>query len=147
VRPEAERAAVLLHATCVAIGGRGVLIEGPSGSGKSDLALRLIDGGARLVADDQVEVAARDGRLHARAPDPLVGLIEARGQGLFRLDPLPEAPLDLAVTLAPPAERLPEPATRTLLGVDLPLVALDPFEASAPARLRLVLTRPRAHTG
>ncbi len=137
---------MLLHASCVAIGGRGVLIEGPSASGKSDLALRLIDGGARLVADDQVEVAARDGRLHASAPAALAGLIEARGQGLFRLDPLPEVPLDLAVTLATPAERLPEPATRTLLGVDLPLVAIDPFEASAPARLRLVLSRPPAHT-
>jgi hypothetical protein len=138
---------MLLHASCVAVDGKGVLIEGPSGSGKSDLALRLIDGGARLVADDQVEILDRDGRLHARAPGALAGLIEARGQGLFRLDPLDEAPLALAVTLQAPAERLPAPAVRTLLGIGLPAVAIDPFQASAPARLRLVLTRPAAHTG
>lgn len=136
-----------LHASCVAIDGRGVLLEGPSGSGKSDLALRLIDAGARLVADDQVELAARGGRLWARAPAALAGLVEARGLGLFRLDPLAEAPLALAVTLAAPAERLPPPARRRLLGVDLPAVTIDPFEASAPAKLRLVLSRPPAHSG
>lgn len=138
---------MLLHASCVALGGRGVLLEGPSGSGKSDLALRLIDGGARLVADDQVEIAVRSGVLHARAPGPLAGLIEARGQGLFRLDPEGEVPLALSVTLARPADRLPAPAVRTLLGVDLPAVTIDPFEASAAARLRLVLSGPPAHTG
>lgn len=138
---------MLLHASCVAIDGRGVLLEGPSGSGKSDLALRLIDGGARLVADDQVEIAAREGRLLAGAPGALEGLIEARGQGLFRVEPAGTVPLALAVALAKPPGRLPAPAVRTLLGIDLPAVTIDPFEASAPARLRLVLSGPPAHTG
>jgi len=130
---------LLAHATTVAIGGRGVLLRGPSGSGKSDLALRLIDAGARLVADDQSELW-RDGEaVLARAPATIAGLIEVRGLGIVRLDSLPVARLALVVDLVAPdaIERLPEQRSEAILGVSIPLVALAPFEATAPAKLRL----------
>jgi HPr kinase/phosphorylase len=132
---------LLAHATTVAIGGRGVLLRGASGSGKSDLALRLIDAGARLVADDQSELW-RDGEaVLVRAPATIAGLIEVRGLGIVHLDPLPVARLTLVVDLVAQdaVERLPEQRSETILGVSIPLVALAPFEASTPAKLRLVL--------
>jgi HPr kinase/phosphorylase len=132
---------LLAHATTVAIGGRGVLLRGASGSGKSDLALRLIDAGARLVADDQSELW-RDGEaVLVRAPATIAGLIEVRGLGIVHLDPLPVVRLTLVVDLVAPdaVERLPEQRSETILGVSIPLVALAPFEASTPAKLRLVL--------
>ena len=131
----------LVHATCVAIEGAGVLLRGPSGAGKSDLALRLIDGGARLVADDQVELVRQDESVLARPPESLAGLLEVRGLGIIRLHHLPDAPVLLVADLVPAdqVERLPEPATVHLLGCDLPLLHLDPFTASAPAKLRLAV--------
>ena len=84
----AMSASILLHATAVAIDGRAVLLRGPSGSGKSDLALRLIDAGARLVADDQSELSRRGDVLMVRAPATIAGLIEVRGLGILRLDAL-----------------------------------------------------------
>jgi HPr kinase/phosphorylase len=132
---------LLLHATTVAIGGRGVLLRGASGSGKSDLALRLIDAGARLVADDQSELWLAGEVVLVRAPRTIAGLIEVRGVGIVRLDSLPAARLALVAELVAPdaVERLPEPGRTTILGVSIPLVALAPFEASAPAKLRLAL--------
>jgi serine kinase of HPr protein (carbohydrate metabolism regulator) len=132
---------LLVHATTVAIGGRAVLLRGPSGSGKSDLALRLIDAGARLVADDRSELH-RDGEaILIRAPATIAGLIEARGVGILRVDSLGVAPLALIADLIAPdaVERLPEPRSETILGVPIPLIALAPFEASTPAKLRLAL--------
>ncbi|HWB49175.1 MAG TPA: serine/threonine protein kinase [Stellaceae bacterium] len=132
---------ILFHATSVAIGGRAVLLRGPSGSGKSDLALRLIDAGARLVADDQSEVR-RDGEaLFVRCPAPIAGLIEVRGVGLVKVDSVPTARLALIADLVAPqhTERLPEPRNATILGLAIPLVAIAPFEASAPIKLRLAL--------
>jgi len=132
---------LLVHGTTVAIDGRGVLLRGPSGAGKSDLALRLIDAGARLVADDQ-SILRRDGEaVLAGAPATISGLIEVRGIGLLRLDALTEARLALVADLVAPeaVERLPEPRSETILGISLPCVALAPFEASAPAKLRLAL--------
>ncbi len=147
-----------VHATCVALdsaregggaAGRGarqvgVLLRGPSGAGKSDLALRLIDGGARLIADDQTLLASRDGVLIARAPETIAGRMEVRGVGIAVLPQLQETPLGLVVDLVPPAEveRLPAPAFCEILGVRLPLLKLDPFETSAPAKLRLAATAP-----
>lgn len=129
----------LLHATCVALGEAGVLLRGPSGAGKSDLALRLIDGGARLVSDDQTELRAEGGRLMARAPEALAGKLEVRGLGILDLDHREQVPVCLLVDLTPGGEpeRLPEPEREEILGVSLPVMALDPREASAPAKLRL----------
>lgn len=129
----------ILHATCIAIGGAGVLITGPSGSGKSDLALRLIDTGAVLVADDQT-VVARDGAgVRASAPEALAGMMEVRGIGLVSLPRRDNAKLCAVVELSGfnAVERLPEKETRDVAGVPLPLLRLDPFQPSAPARVRV----------
>lgn len=132
---------LLVHATTVLVDGLGVLIRGPSGSGKSDLALRLIDAGARLVADDQTAVEARDGRLWASPPASIAGKLEVRGLGIVAVPFAPSAALGLAVDLVPAdrIERLPEPGTTVLLGVVIPILLLVPFEASAPAKLRLAV--------
>jgi len=133
--------AVLVHATAVAIGGRAVLLRGPSGSGKSDLALRLIDAGARLVSDDQTRIWRNGNVLMTRAPKPIAGLIEVRGVGIVRLEPLPMARLALIADLVAVqhVERLPEPSSETIFGLTIPRVAIAPFEASAPIKLRLAL--------
>jgi HPr kinase/phosphorylase len=113
-----------LHASAVAIAGRGVLLLGPSGSGKSAFALALIGRGAALVADDRVILTRAGDALVARAPARLGGLIEARGFGILRVPAVPEAPLALAVDLdRPPAARMPHPATITHLGVSIELIS------------------------
>jgi HPr kinase/phosphorylase len=131
----------MMHATAVAIGGRAVLLRGPSGSGKSDLALRLIDAGACLVADDQSEIGRRGDVLMARAPATIAGLFEVRGLGILRLDAPAEAPISLIadLTAADRIERLPSRRAETILGIAVPLIAIAPFEASAAAKLRLAL--------
>jgi serine kinase of HPr protein (carbohydrate metabolism regulator) len=140
---------LLVHATAVAIdtasGLRAVLLRGPSGSGKSDLGLRLIDAGARLVADDQTELSRRGELLIVRSPPAIAGLIEVRGIGIVRLEPV-EAPLALIVDLLPSesVERLPSRATERVLGVDVPRLAVAPFEASAAAKVAFAV---RALTG
>ena len=139
--------ALLIHASTVAVDGHGILLRGASGSGKSDLALRLIDAGGRLVADDQSELFRRGDRIFVRAPAAIAGLIEVRGIGIIRLAALAEAPLALIVDLvaADAAERLPERRTEPMLGLSLPVIQVAPFEASAPAKLRLAVrafTRP-----
>jgi serine kinase of HPr protein (carbohydrate metabolism regulator) len=138
----------MLHATCIALDGRGVLLLGPPGSGKSSLALQMIDmpgygAGdrllrARLVADDQVQVSLQQGELVATAPPSLAGLLEVRGLGLVRVEALASVTLALVVELSTPAatERLPEQQARELLGVSLPLIGLDASLPAAPARLR-----------
>jgi HPr kinase/phosphorylase len=143
--------AFVVHASAVAWHGRGVLLRGPAGAGKSSLALALLRAGAVLVADDLVAVAAEGGRLVARAPAGApAGLIEARGLGIFRLAAARRAALALAVDLAAVAagagpERLPEfPRPETLLGVTLPRIALDARAPGAPARLLLALCAARA---
>jgi HPr kinase/phosphorylase len=130
---------LLVHGTAVAIEGEAVLLRGPPGAGKSDLALRLIDGGARLLADDQATLQRADNRILVRAPAAIAGLIEVRGVGILRVDPVDEAPLALIVDLVPSAavERLPGDRVEAVLGLAIPLIALAPFEASAAAKLRL----------
>ena len=132
---------VLVHGTTVALDGEGVLLRGPSGSGKSDLALRLIDGGAQLVADDQTELARAPQGLIARSPASIAGRMEVRGVGILRVPTVPGAPLRLVVDLIAPdrVERLPEPKFCEYLQCSLPLLALAPFEASTPAKIRLAV--------
>jgi serine kinase of HPr protein (carbohydrate metabolism regulator) len=126
-------------------GGRwkGVLIEGDSGSGKSDLALRAISAGWVLIADDRTLVWTSRGRLYGRAPDSLVGLIEARGLGVLDIPRRDLAQIVLAVRCMDAAalERTPDPTTTRVLGVTLPLVALAALEPSAPAKLDRALER------
>lgn len=129
---------MILHAGLIArrMGGawRGALIEGPSGSGKSDLALRALDCGFRLVADDRVLVWTSEGRLYGRAPDTLRGLIEVRGLDVLAVEALPYCEIGLVAQLGVP-DRIPDPATSTILEISIPLLAVDPFEISAPAKL------------
>jgi serine kinase of HPr protein (carbohydrate metabolism regulator) len=137
---------MLVHATAVAVDGCAVLLRGPSGSGKSDLALRLIDAGARLVADDQSRLSREGDAVMVRAPQPIAGLIEVRGLGIVKLDALPAARLVLIADLVASerVERLPEPSSETILGLAIPVVAIAPLEASAPAKLRLALAAASA---
>ncbi len=130
-----------IHATAVAIGNRCVLLRGPSGAGKSDLALRLIDGGATLVADDQTELIREQGDLVARCPSAIAGKIEVRGVGILTLPYVSPATVSMVVNLVAPeeVERLPETACVELLGEQVRLVSLAPFEASAPAKVRSAL--------
>lgn len=139
---------VMIHATCVDLGGAAVLLRGPSGSGKSDLALRLIDIGARLVADDQVIIERQDGILAAKAPAQLEGKMEVRGLGILQVPSIPVARLALIVDLVLPAmiERLPDPAHETIEGCSLARVQITPFEASAVAKVRFALAASLAHT-
>ena len=132
---------IQVHGTAVALGETAVLLRGPSGSGKSDLALRLIDGGARLVADDRVDLTSKGTTLVASAPSPLTGLLEVRGLGILTFPHLKSAPIGLVVDLVAPQaiERLPERQCCDLAGVTLPLLSLAPFEVSAPAKLRLAV--------
>ena len=130
-----------VHATAVAIGGEGVLIRGPSGSGKSDLALRLIDEGAMLVADDRTELFVESGRVMARAPAGIAGKLEVRGMGIVCLPNLDVAPLTMVVDLVDSGryERMPAANAVTMLGRPVPRLELAPFEDSATAKLRLIL--------
>jgi HPr kinase/phosphorylase len=142
---------MLVHATSVALkltrqSWRAVLLRGPSGAGKSDLALRLIDRGARLVADDQTHLARKGRALIASPPQAIAGRMEVRGIGIVALrrsQLIARAPLALIVDLVPPEkiERMPEPAHEIVEGVSLPILALAPFEASAVAKLHLALSR------
>lgn len=118
----------------------GVLLLGPSGAGKSDLALRLIDSGAVLVADDQVVLERIEDVLEAGPPAALAGLLEVRGLGLVRLEYRMRVTVGLVVDLdtALKTERLPEFREELLLGLPIPSIALRAFEASAPAKVRLV---------
>ncbi len=146
---------LLMHATCVALGDKAVLLQGPSGSGKSDLALRLIctpppsilSGNlkALLVSDDQTLLFIEEGRLMARPPQAIAGKIELRGIGIFDMAFLPQAEVKLIARLVHLDEvpRLPPSPLPgdTILGVNLPVLALAPFELSAPLKLWLALHR------
>jgi HPr kinase/phosphorylase len=138
---------VNLHASCIAFAGRAALLLGQPGAGKSDLALRAIAAGAVLVADDQVLLANEAGRLIARPPPPIAGLIEVRGIGLMRCPYLQRAPVCLAVALLPAQRvpRLPEPATIEYVAVHIPHVELAAFEDSAVAKLRLAVGAAARH--
>ena len=134
---------MIRHAGLIAqrLGGvwRGVLIEGPAGAGKSDLALRALGEGFSLVADDRVLLWTCEGRLFGRAPDALSGLLEIRGLDVVRVAALPLAEVALIARSGAP-ERIPEPAFAELLGISRPLIVIDPQLASAPAKLSRALS-------
>lgn len=137
---------IRVHGTCVAIDGEGVLLRGAPGSGKSDLALRLIDAGAHLVADDQTELTRRGGAITAAAPATIAGRIEIRGVGILACPSVAAAPLRLVVDLvaAGEVERLPEAQSCLYLEQAVPLLRLAAFEASTPAKIRLALAAAAA---
>ncbi len=128
----------LIHGTSILVAGAGVLLRGPSGSGKSDLAFRMIEASqAILVADDQTDLRPVDGQLHAACPSKLAGLIEVRGIGILRRPHRTEVTIGLVIDLVPHDEvpRLPDAPTTSLEGITLPHVSLCAFEASAPAKV------------
>ncbi|MBP7335008.1 aldolase [Niveispirillum sp.] len=129
-----------IHASCVAVDGLALLLRGPSGAGKSDLALRLVDEGARLVADDRVDLLSDgQGGLMARCPQAISGLMEVRGLGVLPVPSVDTAPVALIVDLETDDERLPQPGLEMLAGVALPRIRVNPFHASTPAKLRLAM--------
>ena len=129
----------MIHATTVVKGGRGVVITGRSGSGKSDLALRLIDRGFVLVSDDQTMIGKVDGRLIASAPATIKRKIEVRGIGILEMAMAESAAVSLWVELTKEIKRLPENETHMILGVEVPKISLDALTASAPIKVELAL--------
>ncbi|MEO5640456.1 MAG: HPr kinase/phosphatase C-terminal domain-containing protein [Sphingomicrobium sp.] len=131
-----------LHASCVALDGRAVLITGISGSGKSDLSLRLLDRGFVLVSDDQTIVKKIGERLIASAPATIAGKLEIRGVGIVEMETVNDVPVALLVELTSDVQRLPDDSReRPVLGLRLPLVSVDAMTASAASKVALALDR------
>jgi serine kinase of HPr protein (carbohydrate metabolism regulator) len=131
-----------IHASSVARDGRAVLITGPSGSGKSDLALRLLDRGFSLVSDDQTLVKRDGDRLVATAPPNIAGKLEVRGIGIVDVEQVSDVPIGLIVELTSEIQRMPDDnLERLILGVKLPLISIDAMTASAPSKVALALDR------
>jgi HPr kinase/phosphorylase len=130
-----------LHATAISLAGAGILIRGPSGCGKSDLALRLIDEEAILIADDRVDINLVDGKLQLSAPPTIQGLFEMRGIGVVDIGTIQNIPLKLIVDLRPGSEieRMPEIKSELIDGFDIPVFVIDPFELSALAKIKMAL--------
>ena len=131
-----------LHASTVAFDGRAVVISGPSGSGKSDLALRLLDRGFILVSDDQTIVRKDGDGLVASAPPTIAGKLEVRGIGIVDMERADNVPVALVVELTSEIQRLPDDSReRVILGVAVPLIGIDAAAASAPSKVALALNR------
>lgn len=131
-----------LHASTVAVGGRAVLISGPSGSGKSDLALRMLDRGFTLVSDDRTIVRKEADKLVASAPPTIQGKLEIRGIGIFDMEIVTDVPVALVVELTSDIQRLPDDSReRLILGTAIPLISVDAATASAPSKVALALDR------
>jgi len=131
-----------VHGSTVAIGGRAVLITGPSGSGKSDLTLRLVDRGFSLVSDDQTIVKKDGSRLVASAPPTIAGKLEIRGIGIIDVEQIDNVPVALIVELTGDIQRMPDDSReRPILGIKLPLITIDAMTASAPSKVVLALDR------
>ena len=136
-----------LHASCVAIGEHAVLIEGRSGAGKSDLALRLIDRGAALVSDDYTVLVRSARKLLATPPATIAGKIEVRGLGIVDMPYRDRVAVSLLVELVDEVERMPpEPQTRRIAGIDVPVVAMNGHDASGPIKVELALKRLASST-
>jgi serine kinase of HPr protein (carbohydrate metabolism regulator) len=131
-----------VHASTIAIDGRAVLITGPSGSGKSDLTLRLLDRGFTLVSDDQTIVTRQGDQVIATAPPSIAGKLEVRGVGIVEMETVTKVPVALIIELTSEIRRLPdEDRAVDFLGLRLPLVSVDAKTASAPAKVALALDR------
>ena len=131
-----------LHASTVALDGRAVVISGPSGSGKSDLALRLLDRGFMLVSDDRTLVRKDGDKLVASAPPNIAGKLEIRGIGIVDMDTVGDVPVALLVELTSDIQRIPDDSReRPILGVPLPLISIDAMAASAPSKVAIALDR------
>jgi serine kinase of HPr protein (carbohydrate metabolism regulator) len=131
-----------MHASTVAMDGRAVLICGPSGSGKSDLALQLIDRGFVLVSDDQTMVRKDGEKLLANAPDKIAGKLEIRGIGIVDMERVSDVRVALVVELTSDIQRLPDDSReRVVLGIPVPLISVDAKTASAPSKVALALDR------
>lgn len=133
---------IQVHGTGLRVDGVGVLLRGPSGTGKSDLALRLIDGGAQLVSDDQTLLENDSGKLRMRTNAVLEGLLEVRGVGIFPVSSTQDATLGLVVDLLGPKDRIsrmPEKEFADILGVRVRRVQMHAFMASAPAKIRMLV--------
>ena len=131
-----------LHATTVALDGRAVVISGPSGSGKSDLALRMLDRGFKLVSDDQTIFRKDGGRLLASAPPAIRGKMEVRGIGIVEIETVDDVPVALFVELTSDVQRLPDDSRdRLVLDISVPLISIDAMTASAPSKVALALDR------
>ncbi|MDP9163692.1 MAG: HPr kinase/phosphatase C-terminal domain-containing protein [Pseudomonadota bacterium] len=131
-----------LHASCVALDGRAVLIIGISGSGKSDLSLRLLDRGFALVSDDQTIVRKMGEKLVASAPATIAGKLEIRGVGIVDMETVKDVPVALLVELTSDVVRLPDDSReRPVLGINIPLVSVDAMTASAASKVALALDR------
>lgn len=129
-----------LHASSVEISGCAVLILGRSGSGKSDLTLRLIDRGATLISDDYTIVKRVEGRLLATAPPNIQGKLEVRGLGMLEFQTAKDVPVCLYVDLDEEVQRLPEmQQPRKIAGVEVPMIALRALEPSAPIKVEVAL--------
>lgn len=150
----AEQRSITVHATCVTFSRSAALIRGPSGVGKSDLALRFLFLSRRgpaaveapmLVADDQVILARSGTTLLAQAPEAIRGKIEVRGVGIVQVKHVLEAEVVALVDLVAPqeVERMPEPPREQVLGVSIPVFKLTPFEASAPIKLAALISLSR----
>lgn len=131
-----------VHASTVAKDGRAVLITGPSGSGKSDLALRLLDRGFTLVSDDQTIVKKDGNKLLASAPPTIAGKLEIRGIGIIEMERTDNVPVALIVELTSDIQRLPDDGReRPILGVNLPFITIDAMPASAASKVDIALDR------
>ena len=130
----------MVHGTAISIGGHAVLIMGESGSGKSDLALRLIDRGAILISDDVVFLETRDNAPILTVAPNIAGKIEVRGVGIFNVDFIASAPLRLIVQFIDAPDRLPEDIARASIGdYVVPVSKLNPFEQSSAIKVEYAL--------
>lgn len=146
-----EAHSLLVHGTAVAVGENALLLRGPPGSGKSDLALRLLlsppsglqlPATPRLVSDDQCLLIRQADRLLVRPPPTIAGLLEVRGHGLVSLPHVGESRLGLVIDLVARTEvpRLPEGGQVTsYLGVPIALARLHPFDSSCAIKALLAL--------
>lgn len=132
---------ITIHATTVSVDGAGVVLRGPSGSGKSDLAIRLIHDGAQIIADDQTILYAEHGRLMAQSPPEIAGKMEIRGVGIIKMGPPAVAPVAIVIDMVEihDVPRIPDFEPIELVGHSVPRIHLSPMEMSAAAKVRLAL--------